>query len=102
MIYVVVHSHYEEHWNVAVFSDRALAEKYKSEQDDAHIDIEEFELDDGPDWKALAHELAEALETARDYMFIEEATPLDRIREDKDRRMVDDLLARSAGLLEGK
>ena len=50
----------------------------------------------------LACELAEALETARDYMFIEEATPLDRIREDKDRRMVDDLLARSAGLLEVK
>ena len=60
------------------------------------------DADDPVDWKSLARELAEALETARDYMFIEEATPLDSIREDKDRRMVDDLLARAAGLLEVK
>ena len=96
MIYVVVHSHYEEHWNVAVFSDRALAEKYKLEQDDAHIDIEEFELDDGPDWKALARMMARAMDAVAYY-----------VAEHAPTQLADDFLkARShaitAGLLEGQ
>ena len=96
MIYVVVHSHYEEHWILAVFSDRALAEKYKSEQGDDHLDIEEFPLEGEPDWKALARMMARAMDAVAYY-----------VAEHAPTQLADDFLkARShaitAGLLEGQ